>query len=152
MEAAAGELIWVHRCSLFPRRRGAGGRTGVRALPAQKDSCRILLGHGKGRYLKQNLLSGITHCSPQRQQCRGMQHTAGGARAHLQLVTALLPPCQAGCSEHPPAHCTGELGLPEDHKAASSAPTSTTGSRALPPAPVGCWPLGLLFLGALEFA
>lgn len=75
-----------------------------------------------------------------------------GANAHLQLVTALLPPCWVACSEHPPARCTGELGLPEDHKAASSAPASTAGNRALPAAPVQCWPLGLLFLGALEFA
>lgn len=41
-----------------PRRRGAGGRAGVRALPLQKNSCRTLLGHGKaGR--NQDLLLGI---------------------------------------------------------------------------------------------
>lgn len=71
-----------------PRRRGADGRTGVRALPPQKDSCRTLLGYGKGRYLNQDLLP--APIALHRGSSTGEAAHSWGAGPHLQLVTTLL--------------------------------------------------------------
>lgn len=81
------------------------------ALPPKKNSCGTLLGHGKGGYLNQDPLPGITRFPPQRQRA------PGGAG----------PPCS---SSPPRSHPAGQ-------PAASTHPLAAQGSWAPPRAPQG---------------